>query len=187
MKKLIYSFLLYVFAFGFIGTSNAQYYFNEQAIGSAGILYSDNFNNDSHSRNAGNNENILHRFGIECNSYFNDKASEGLLVPFIANQGQVDDNVKFYAPVFGGTVFITKDGEIVYTFINTDNKRALANPGNPTNKATAGIALKEEILGSRSNTVSGEMQTQAKVNYFKGADPLKWQREIPTFDRIDFG
>nr|NQU90710.1 SBBP repeat-containing protein [Bacteroidota bacterium] len=74
-----------------------------------------------------------------------------------------------------------------YTFINTDNKRALANPGNPSNKATAGIALKEKILGSRSNTVSGEMPTQAKVNYFKGADPLKWQREIPTFDRINLG
>ncbi|HLE87535.1 MAG TPA: hypothetical protein VI727_07700 [Candidatus Brocadiaceae bacterium] len=37
-----------------------------------------------------------------------------LQMPFIANNGQMDEKVKFYANTFGGTVFITKDGEIVY-------------------------------------------------------------------------
>ena len=35
-------------------------------------------------------------------------------MPFIANNGQVDEQVRFYAKTFGGTVFVTKDGEIVY-------------------------------------------------------------------------
>src|SRR3989304_1814169 len=35
-------------------------------------------------------------------------------MPFIANKGQVDEQVEFYAKTFGGTVFVTKDGEIVY-------------------------------------------------------------------------
>ncbi len=35
-------------------------------------------------------------------------------MPFIANEGQADEKVKFYANTFGGTVFVTKDGEIVY-------------------------------------------------------------------------
>ncbi len=35
-------------------------------------------------------------------------------VPFIANKGQVDERVLFYAPTFGGTVFVEKDGEVVY-------------------------------------------------------------------------
>ncbi len=35
-------------------------------------------------------------------------------IPFIANNGQVDKQVKFYASTFGGTVFVTKEGEIVY-------------------------------------------------------------------------
>ncbi len=38
-----------------------------------------------------------------------------LHVPFIANNGQVDEQVTFYAKTFGGTVFVTKEGEIVYS------------------------------------------------------------------------
>ena len=38
-----------------------------------------------------------------------------LQMPFIANNGQVDEQVAFYAKTFGGTVFVTKDGEIVYS------------------------------------------------------------------------
>ena len=38
-----------------------------------------------------------------------------LQVPFITNNGQVDERVRFYAKTFGGTVFVTKDGEIVYS------------------------------------------------------------------------
>ena len=37
-----------------------------------------------------------------------------LQMPFVANNGQVDKQVKYYANTFGGTVFVTKDGEIVY-------------------------------------------------------------------------
>src|SRR3989338_8916263 len=37
-----------------------------------------------------------------------------LHMPFIANNGQMDEQVKFYAKTFGGTVFVTKEGEIVY-------------------------------------------------------------------------
>src|SRR3990167_8232305 len=35
-------------------------------------------------------------------------------MPFIANNGQMDEQIKFYAKTFGGTVFVTKEGEIVY-------------------------------------------------------------------------
>ena len=37
-----------------------------------------------------------------------------LQMPFIANNGQMDEQVRFYAKTFNGTVFVTKDGEIVY-------------------------------------------------------------------------
>ncbi len=42
------------------------------------------------------------------------KSAQKLQLPFIANNGQVDEQVRFYAKTFGGTVFVTKDGEIVY-------------------------------------------------------------------------
>ncbi len=38
-----------------------------------------------------------------------------LQMPFIANNGQMDEQVRFYAKTFGGTVFVTKEGEIVYS------------------------------------------------------------------------
>ena len=42
------------------------------------------------------------------------RKTKKLQMPFIANKGQVDEQVEFYAKTFGGTVFVTKDGEIVY-------------------------------------------------------------------------
>ncbi|MBF8277658.1 MAG: hypothetical protein HW390_2731, partial [Candidatus Brocadiaceae bacterium] len=44
-----------------------------------------------------------------------------LQMPFIANNGQVDDQVRFYARTFGGTVFVTKEGEIVYALPNNNS------------------------------------------------------------------
>ena len=47
------------------------------------------------------------------------RKTKKLQIPFIANNGQVDDQVRFYAKTFGGTVFITKDGDIVYALPHT--------------------------------------------------------------------
>ena len=44
--------------------------------------------------------------------------TQKLQMPFIANKGRVDEQVRFYAKTFGGTVFVTKDGEIVYALPN---------------------------------------------------------------------
>ncbi|MDR4508193.1 MAG: SBBP repeat-containing protein [Candidatus Brocadiaceae bacterium] len=40
---------------------------------------------------------------------------QNLQIPFIVNEGQSAERVMFYANTFGGTIFITKDGEIVYS------------------------------------------------------------------------
>ncbi len=45
-----------------------------------------------------------------------------LHMPFIANNGQADKQVVFYAKTFGGTVFVTKDGEIVYALPNNSSE-----------------------------------------------------------------
>jgi hypothetical protein len=43
------------------------------------------------------------------------KKAFGMRLPFIANQGQINEDASFYARTFGGTVFITRKGEIVYS------------------------------------------------------------------------
>ena len=45
-----------------------------------------------------------------------------LPMPFIANNGQMDGQVAFYANTFGGTVFVTKEGEIVYVLPNNGSE-----------------------------------------------------------------
>src|SRR3990167_2972576 len=52
------------------------------------------------------------------NQEFKQKTAK-LHMPFIANNCQVDEQVKFYAKTFGGTVFVTKEGEIVYALPHT--------------------------------------------------------------------
>ncbi len=46
---------------------------------------------------------------------------QSIQIPFVANNGQVDKQVKFYANTFGGTVFVTKEGEIVYSLPNNSS------------------------------------------------------------------
>ena len=92
---------------------------------------------------------------------------KNLHVPFTANQGLTDEKVKFYASTFGGTVFVTGDGEMVYSL--------------------KGITLKESLVGSRINNITGEGEAATKVSDFRGSDPSKWQSNIPTYDFVTLG
>ena len=47
---------------------------------------------------------------------------QSIQIPFVANNGQVDAQVKYYANTFGGTVFVTKEGEIVYALPNNSSE-----------------------------------------------------------------
>ena len=38
-----------------------------------------------------------------------------LQVPFMANEGQLDKEVRFYARTFGGALYVTEKGEMVYS------------------------------------------------------------------------
>jgi len=118
--------------------------------------------------------------------------AQRLQMPFVANEGQIDGHVSFYAKTFGGTVFVTKKGEIVYSLpmnswesgvensetqgegsgneIRSSENKARNQKLNPKSNTT-GIALKEEIVGAQVRTVQGEQPSVTKVNYLKGNDP----------------
>ena len=68
-----------------------------------------------------------------------------LQIPFIANNGQVDKQVKYYANTFGGTVFVTKDGEIVYSL-----------PGNSSDVET-------QCLASSMHSPNGIHNAKCKI------------------------
>lgn len=49
------------------------------------------------------------------------------------------------------------------------------------------LALKEEIIGGKINTVKGERKTAIKINYFRGNDPSTWKRNISAYEVVNLG
>ncbi len=92
-------------------------------------------------------------------------------VPFIENRGQVPKEVAFYAKTFGGTVFVTRSGQLVYSL--------------PAGKG--GVALKEILIGADIKSVKGEERSITKVSYFTGSDRKKWISGLTTYNYISLG
>ncbi|MGD8306112.1 MAG: SBBP repeat-containing protein [Ignavibacteria bacterium] len=97
-------------------------------------------------------------------------------IPFVSNEGQLGEEVKFYAQTFGGSVFVTEDGEIVYSFSSSGK----TDSGN-------GLVVKEKIRHLTNGLILGEEKSTMSVNYFKGNNQLKWNNNIPAYSVINFG
>lgn len=88
-------------------------------------------------------------------------------IPFIANQGQVDDDVAYYAHVFNGAVFVTTKGNIVYSL--------------------DGVCLWEEALDGKVDDIIGINQVNISISDFHGLDKGRWLNNIPAYDIVDLG
>lgn len=116
-------------------------------------------------------------------------------IPFIANMGQTDKRVKFYANTFGGTVFVTKEGEIGYSLIKTE--RQLENskadeirnlkPEARNRRPSKAVYLREELIGGKTPEIKGEERSVTKVNWFKGNDQSRWKTNVPTYECVSLG
>ncbi|MGC1456152.1 MAG: CFI-box-CTERM domain-containing protein [Nitrospirota bacterium] len=101
---------------------------------------------------------------------------QSLRLPFTANLGQTDKQVKFYANTFGGTVFVTEKGEIVYSL-----------PKMKGEEVVSGAVIKERPLNAKIRSVTGEERSAAVVNYFKGKDRSQWRKNVPTYSVVSLG
>jgi hypothetical protein len=100
-------------------------------------------------------------------------------VPFIFNEGQVDNQICFYARTFSGKVFITKKGEIIYTLSNKRNE--------PLDKSTTLIVLKEQLVDMKASTITGEGKSPTTINYYKGSNPKYWKHNVPSYNNVSLG
>jgi hypothetical protein len=113
-------------------------------------------------------------------------------MPFIANEGQIsDEHVRFYAKTFGGTVFVTDQGEMVFSFSMSEPKPALSRL-NPRDKhlKPEGIkvwTLREKLIGSLETMPKALDKAETKVNYFMGNDKNKWKTNITTHNEVSLG
>ncbi|MHB1042661.1 MAG: DUF7948 domain-containing protein [Eubacteriales bacterium] len=121
-----------------------------------------------------------------------------LRLPFIFNQGQIaGDSIKFYAKTFGGTVYVTMDGELVYSLPKFEEKandkakdrlfKHQAEDITSQPNITKGWSLKEQLVGALSISPQGIDASQTKINYFIGDDKSKWRSNIATYNTVSFG
>lgn len=93
-----------------------------------------------------------------------------LSIPFIENQGQVHPKVAFYAKTFAGTVFVDKQGELVYSLpLDKDKKQ--------------GWVFREKLINSVSINPKGKEGQSSKINYFNG-NKSKWRSNLTSFSMI---
>ncbi|MEW6680591.1 MAG: SBBP repeat-containing protein, partial [bacterium] len=94
-------------------------------------------------------------------------------IPWIENIGQIENKeALFYAKTFGGTAFVSNQGEITYCL----------------NKGTESAwVIKEQALtpNSLSSTIGIE-KSGTNVNYFIGAKE-NWKTNIPVWNQISLG
>lgn len=99
-----------------------------------------------------------------------------LAVPFIANRGQLDRQVAFYAPTFAGTAFITHSGALV-----------LSLPQKPGQKVAAGWTLVESPVTQRTPDIRGVQPTKTQVNVFQGRTEAQWKHGLKTYAQVSLG
>src|SRR5258706_15690806 len=72
----------------------------------------------------------------------------GVRIPFIANLGQTDSMVAYYAATFAGTVFVTRRGEIVYALPERRSPKPTgASSNGDANALNDGWTLTETAIG----------------------------------------
>lgn len=98
-----------------------------------------------------------------------------LHVPFVENRGQYSGDVAFRATTFVGSFFVKRDGELVYHL--SQDKEA----------HSGAVTVSEVLKGANAIWPRGTDPGGAKVNYFKGNDPARWQRSLPTYGSVSLG
>lgn len=112
---------------------------------------------------------------------------------FIANRGQVDKRVKFYAQSGGQTTWFTKEGVMV-SLSRPIEKPGLAKmrkrPGPPAR--TEGSKFKTTAVGlspldlCKGVKITALEPQEHRVNYFIGNDPKKWRTDVPTYKAVAY-
>jgi hypothetical protein len=109
-------------------------------------------------------------------------------IPFIANKGQINEAVSFYAKTFGGTLYVTEKGDMIYSLPRGAKAKAIhAREKAAANRKTDVWVLKENLLGAYKIHPEGMDKAKTQVSYFTGKDKKRWKSNIPTYSRLSLG
>ncbi|MEW6441951.1 MAG: PKD domain-containing protein [bacterium] len=111
-----------------------------------------------------------------------------LRIPFIENQGQIQDQeIRYYADVLGGTVAVTRQGELLYALPLLEQGPPAGHDGEPRLKSSGGWVLKERVVGAQVCDPQGSERASTSVSWYVGSDPGSWRKEIPTYSHVSLG
>jgi len=99
--------------------------------------------------------------------------SSDLPLSFEANQGQVDNQVRYLARGQGYTLFLTSQAAVLGL-----RKEGVGKPTKWVRLVLQGAATAPEI--------AGEQMLPGESHYFVGNDPSQWRTKIPTFSRVRY-
>ncbi|MBI2571446.1 MAG: hypothetical protein HYV63_30935 [Candidatus Schekmanbacteria bacterium] len=118
-----------------------------------------------------------------------------VVVPFIDNEGQVDERVAYYAQTFAGAVFVTHEGELVYALPPRPERgeelqggvaHAAMGAGEPEAASGSGWAIVERFAGGTPSPAGGEV-SPTNLSFFIGNDPDRWRPEVKTRRAVELG
>jgi len=101
---------------------------------------------------------------------------------FVANQGQLEPSVVYYAKSEGATVYCTEEG-LVFGFAEGSISlkfNAIAAPSLSLRAKRSNLEAKQSLRIKPE--ARGELK--GKVNYFIGNNPALWRTNIPTFSEV---
>jgi hypothetical protein len=120
-----------------------------------------------------------------------------LPLSYIANAGQLDPRVRYYAQGSGYSFYLTRE-EMVLTFVEGSPGESLrevaalqdavplrAEQAFSNEPVRRGIALGLSFVGANPGVIlRGERQLPGTVNYFIGNDPSKWRSGLATYEQV---
>jgi uncharacterized repeat protein (TIGR01451 family) len=98
--------------------------------------------------------------------------------PFVANEGQAAPEVAYYAPTASGTVFVTREGELVYRL-----REATKSSGRDRPPGRPGWSLTETLVRGHPRPVPRD-RSDARVSYFIGDTR---RSDVATWEAVDLG
>ncbi len=142
------------------------------------------------------------------------KKIAAMSVPFVPNAGQWNARAAFAAQTFAGTLFVTKQGELVYSFsgkpvdagaesVGADAAALGSREATPSRRLpkpserSPGWALTETLVDSKGHArpmhestikaPAGYRPMEGKVSYAIGNDAAKHTNNLNTYERVNLG
>lgn len=104
-----------------------------------------------------------------------------LPLAFEVNRGQVDPQVKYVARAADFSAYLTASGVVVGLHPRVDDARTRHVSGS----APSPLAM-QFIGANREPSITGQNELAGKANYLIGADPGRWQMDVPTYGQVEY-